>query len=523
MINKLTIVLFLSAFSFFCTHAQNTFYKSFKTDGYSSGQSVLQINGGFVVAGVSTNFTEDTTHVFLLRTDTTGDTLWTRTFKLKKIFYITFNNSLQQMADGGFILTGWSRNSNQLDSLVLLKTDSMGNVLWTKLIGELNTELAGESIHPTLDGGFIVAGQFYKMPGALYILLMKLDSTGSTIWTKAITVDYDGEGTCVRQTSDGGYIITGQAGWRIFLVKTNGVGNVTWSKLYPTGAPYDVAYSVLEASGGYVVCGTNSIDSTGASRILLMKTNTDGDTLWTHNYFGASSFVISSAGTDLVHTSDGGFAISGFVTQQDDGANYSCLLKTDSAGVLQWSRTFGATPGTNIGCHSLEQTSDGGYIITGNTNDISLIKTDSLGRSSCTDSALIIISTPTTILNAFGNVYDSIISCGASYFIVETSKGMASIDCSQIGIEEADMSAPSFILYPNPAHHSISIFLNDWETNHREIITISDIAGKHVYFTRINFQQGEKKLTFDLNLKSGLYFVKLSNNEKTSVQKLVIE
>jgi hypothetical protein len=520
MIKQFSLSLFFAAVSLCYANAQNTFFKSLKTNGPATGQSVLQVNGGYIVAGVSANAAEDSNYVFILKTDTAGDTLWTRTYRLKKIFHILSNSAIQQTADGGFILTGFSRNTNQMDSLVIMRTDSIGNVLWTNLIGELNTELAGESIQPTPDGGFIITGMYYKMPGALYILLMKLNSAGTTVWSKAITVDYDGEGTCVRPTSDGGYIITGQANYRIFLVKTNGTGNVTWSTLYPTAAPYDVAYSVVEASNGdYVVCGTNTIDTTGASRIILFKTNVNGDTLWSHNYFGASSFVTSSAGADLVNTADGGFAICGFVTQMDDGSNYTCLLKTDSMGILEWSRTYGAATGTNIGSHSLEQTADGGYVITGDAEDITLVKTDSLGRTACSDSGLTIITTPTTILNAFGIVYDSIISCGTSSPAVLMGKGLSMIDCSEIGIDESEMPVASFSIYPNPAHSSFTVSLNKNLRIREAELKIFDITGRVVLEQILNTQS----TIIDIKSTVGIYVVKLSSSVNSSVQKLVVE
>jgi len=88
---------------------------------------------------------------FLLNIDSSGDTIWTKTYGLSN--RKERSNSIIQTSDNGFAMVGWCMDSSESNSQVfVVKTDSFGNKLWMKNYGGINHE-AGGSIIETPDNG----------------------------------------------------------------------------------------------------------------------------------------------------------------------------------------------------------------------------------------------------------------------------------------------------------------------------------------------------------------------------------
>jgi hypothetical protein len=159
----------------------------------------------------------------------------------------------------------------------------------------------------------------------------------------------------VQQTSDGGYIITGgtvplnSAASDVFLIKTDSDGKQKWSQTFD-GPGDDVGYSVQQTSdGGYIITGgTKSYDTTYNARIYkvwLIKTDSGGKTLWSQILGGAGDDV----GYSVQQTSDGGYIITGGTKLDHSKAfSFAWLLKTDSNGKRLWFNTFGGSDELDI-------------------------------------------------------------------------------------------------------------------------------------------------------------------------------
>jgi hypothetical protein len=191
----------------------------------------------------------------------------------------------------------------------------------------------------------------------------------------------------VQQTSDGGYIVAGftysfSAGYSdIFLVKTDANGNIIWAKTYG-GTNYNWARSVQQTSdGGYIVAGSTYSFGGGYFDIFLIKTDASGNIIWAKTYGG---IYYSDYASSVQQTSDGGYIVAGWTNSFGAGGYDAFLVKTDASGNIIWAKTYG---GTNWDyAYSVQQTSDGGYIVAGYTQsfgeggDIFLIKTDANGN-----------------------------------------------------------------------------------------------------------------------------------------------
>ena len=193
-------------------------------------------------------------------------------------------------------------------------------------------------------------------------------------WSKTFGgSDYD-RGFSVQQTSDGGYIIAGLTSSfgagrdDVYLIKTYENGNEEWSKTFG-GSDYDRGFSVQQTSdGGYIIAGLTSSFGAGGSDFYLIKTDKNGNEEWSKTFGGSGS----DAGTSVQQTSDGGYIIGGHTNSfgVDEYDHDFYLIKTDKKGKVIGSKTFVGGPYQDKG-NSVQQTSDGGYIICGFKSSVS--------------------------------------------------------------------------------------------------------------------------------------------------------
>ena len=339
--------------------------RTYGGSGNDYGYSVQQTtDGGYIVAGVTKSFGAGENDVYLVKTDAEGDTLWTRTYGGSDDDYCW---SVQQTTDGGYVIAGftYSFGAGSCDAH-LIKTDTNGDTLWTHTYGGSESDYS-QSVQQTTDGGYIIAGFTSSFgAGSNDYYLVKTDANGDTLWTRTYGGSGRDDGYSVQQTTDGGYIIVGWtqsfgAGMNdVYLVKTDADGNSLWTRTYG-GSANDCGWFVQQTSdGGYIIAGETASSGAGSSDYYLVKTDANGDILWTRTY-GGSSY---DASWGIQQTTDGGYVVIGFTYSFGVGGDIY-LVKTDANGDSLWSRTYGGSSGDDA--FSVQQTTDGGYIIGGST------------------------------------------------------------------------------------------------------------------------------------------------------------
>jgi hypothetical protein len=314
------------------------------------------------------------------------DSLWARTYGGP---LADDASSFVQTADGGYVLAGYTYSFGAgNEDFWLLKTNANGDSVWSRTFGGPGWEGAN-SLQQTSDGGFILAGFSNSFGvGGYNLWLVKTDANGNSSWSRSFSgPGWDGA-NCVLQTADGGYILGGLTNsygagdFDFWLLKTNANGDSLWSRTF--GGPlYEDIFSIQPTTGGgYILAGRTL--SYGASNYdaYLVKTNANGDSVWTR-HFGGSGFETATA---VQQTTDGGYILAGITSSYGAGNEDFWLLKTNASGDSAWSRTFGGASWDRA--YSLQKTADGGYILAGRTDsygsgqgDFYLVKTNSNGNS----------------------------------------------------------------------------------------------------------------------------------------------
>jgi hypothetical protein len=338
-------------------------YGGIDSDGCYSVQETS--DGGYIVGGQTWSFGVGCYDVWLLKTDSQGDTLWTRTYGGSEY---EFRVSLDQTSDGGYVMiaTTDSFGAGGYD-IYLVRTDSQGNVLWTRTYGGNENDF-GESVRQTYDGGFIIVAQTHSFGAGLSDLyLVKTDSEGDTLWTRTYGGIWSDWGESVEQTPDGGYIVAGGTHSfdlqysNVFLLKTDPSGDTIWTRAYGGGLA-DWGESVQQTSdGGYIIAGYTRSFGAGLWDMYVLRTDGRGDTLWTRTYGGSFGDYAYS----VQETSDGGYVIAGWTASFGAGFEDVYLVRTDSEGDTLWTRTYGGWG--SDGSWAVQTTSDGSFMLAGLT------------------------------------------------------------------------------------------------------------------------------------------------------------
>ncbi len=229
----------------------------------------------------------------------------------------------------------------------------------------------GLALETTLDGGFIGTGQHESSgAGSCDLYVYKVNDCGDPEWFKTYGSGAEDGGKWIEQTPDGGYVISGlthfgAGNYDNWLLKLDALGNIQWNQIYGGGGNDYGLYVNLTSDGGYIMSGFMEGLGYGGADVSLVKVDAAGNTQWVKVYGGAGS----DWGDFVEQTPDGGYIVTGYTDSYGAGGPDVYVLKVDAAGTLQWSKTYGtggddSQPWGNLGYI----TPDGGYIIASHTN-----------------------------------------------------------------------------------------------------------------------------------------------------------
>jgi hypothetical protein len=454
------------------------------------------------------------------------DTLWTKTYGG---LGTDLGVSMQETFDNGFILIG-NTFSNCID-IWLIKTDELGNVEWDQTLGGSGSDYA-HSVQQTSDFGYIIAGSTSSYgAGERDGWLIKTDEFGNEEWDQTFGQEEYDSAFSAQQTIDGGYIITGYSVFPdeeqtdSWLIKTDEFGNEEWSQTFG-GNEDDQIYCVQQTNdNGFILSGNTRSYGSGPSSAWLIKTDEFGNEEWSQT-FGGSGFDLAYS---VQQTIDGGYVLTGYTDTFATGYSDAWLIKTDEFGIEEWNQTYDSN--SDEESRSVRQTNDGGFIITGCTDKFSYFESD-----------ILIIKTNANGNEEWRKIYGvegidrahTILQISENNFVVlgfTHSTGSADFWLLRLGLE-TDINnnyLPDNRIFvnnfPNPFNPSTTISFSIPEDSKVELY-VCNIKGQRVKtLVNSNLYIGKHTFTWNGNdesgktLSSGIYFYKLNVNGKTEAVK----
>ncbi|MBK6765547.1 MAG: T9SS type A sorting domain-containing protein [bacterium] len=442
--------------------------------------------------------------------------------------------SVDETTDGGFILAGRTNFSPSDVDAWLVKTDVNGNAEWTRMLGGGLTEDANDVVART-GGGYAMAGLTTSYGGGQEdVYFATYTAAGDPQ-----TISYWGGASrdlanALVETSDGGFALGGETssygagGADFWLIKSDAAGEDQWTQTFG-GNSTDICYAIEQlADGGYALAGFTMSFGAGEADAWLVRTNSAGQMLWSRTFGWATNDVAY----DMIKTSDGGFALAGHTQSgvSDDRDFY--LVKTDGNGTLEWLHTYGGV--FNDFCYSLQQTSDGGYILAGSSYSFGVGNDDFwLVRLSSTGALL----WSRTFGGGNGEYCESVaVTSDGGFILGGQTLSFGAIDWDiwlvrtgpdpALSTEGSSPISAAFSLhpiYPNPFNNTANIrFDLPREVTGR--LVVFDMLGREVneiFSGRLG--AGTHSMQFNgANLSSGTYFVQLASPQFSATQKAVL-
>jgi hypothetical protein len=479
IISSISVLIILSCMFSFAQAPDTLWTKTFGGAQMDVGRCVQQTaDNGFIVSAHTRSFGAGWHDYYLIKTNSAGDSIWSRTYGGTQN---DFSRTVQQTADGGYIITGatLSYGAGNFD-VYLVKTNAVGDTSWTRVYGGLYNDW-GNSVLQTPDSGYIIAGSTGENTD---LLLLKTTSSGNTSWAKTYGGSYLDAANCIDYTSDGGFIVagytesfgTGGGNKDIWLLKTDANGDTAWTKTFAVGDDDEGSWVQQTSDNGYIIA--SGAGNSSAHDAYIIKTNTSGAIDWSAMCGGANDDWAYS----VQQTYDNGYICAGYTFSS--GTDYDFyIFKLNSGGDTVWTTTLGATD-PDIGV-SIQQTADSGYIVTGYTQ-----------------------------------------TYGAGNYDVWLVKYASETAVLEHGAQSVQ---PVVLISPNPFTTRTRIVCSAGTSTHTPTLEIFDITGRIVKTFSLSPECSQRSTVFwdgtgndNVPLAAGIYFVRYLQGDIDELHKLVL-
>lgn len=459
-------------------------------------------DNGFIVAGRSNSTDGDVTgnqgdfDYWVVKLNESGELEWEKTYGGTQM---DSASEIIQTLDGGYIMIGYTLSNdgdvtinNGISDYWVVKIDSSGNIEWERSYGGSGLDM-GQSIDQTDDGGYILAGQsgsndgdVSNNHGNMDYWIVKINSSGDIEWEKSYGGSNSDGPSKIKQTSDGGYIVTGSSAsndgdvtgnngdFDVWVIKIDEMGTLEWEKSFG-GTNADSSQDLqLTSDGGFIISGYFQVVAPLDWDYIVLKIDSNGDMVWEKSLGGTNT----ENAFGIAPTGDNGWIVSGHSNSTDGnvsgnhgGYDY-WIVKLDENGELDWEQNFGGSGDEQS--YGIVQANDGGFVITGQStsNDIDLTNNNG----------------------------------GVDIWVLK-------ITPENLGVQDFTNEVS---LYPNPTSNILHINAKNTLVDK---IGIYDVLGRLVLASTLE----DKKIDVS-QLKAGVYFLKAKTSKgKTLIRRFVRE
>lgn len=518
---KYLLFLLLFVFNSSVAFCQLNFHHLIGGSDHDRAQTIFNsFDNGFIINGASFSFGAGNVDATLIKTDIFGQIIWSYAYGTS-----VYDNSefAIETSNHDILCVGRSNvQSGFPTAAIIFKTDSAGHLLWSKSYGGTGNDNLVQVIE-TSDNGYAAVGYSASLSsGFSDILLIRTDVNGDTLFTRSFGSVEREDGLSIIQLPDNGFIISGRQitfpGGKQesdgLLLRTDASGNLSWTKQYGDSLWEELTSVRLLPDNGFILTGSTSTFGAGNYDILLMKTDSNGNFQWSKT-FGNS---YTDAGYDIHITDDFSFIISGYTESLGyghknggDSANIF-LMKTNINGDLQWMETYG--DGLQDEAFRSAKANDGGYVISGFTNNylfndssqMVFIKTDSMGLTGCHEERVNPID---SIIGMPFQSVNFIQSSGISYntfVLTETSFNPSNDDACLFTNLNLNVSEENKINIYPNPFNNQIEISIDKEFSPEGVLKVYDTYGKIVKSANVNYNP----VVLDMEeLESGIYFASL--------------
>ena len=458
---------------------------------------------------------------------------WQRTYGGDEFGQAT---GVAETADGGYIFAASSFFADSI-KIELRKVNAIGNTVWVKYLGE-GDYCIGRCLEPTDDGGYIIGGNSIPDIGSglgdLYY--MKVNSEGETEWTRTCAYESDDYIMRIKQSTDGGYVIAGatssfgMGSYDMLIMKTDASGDSVWGAAFG-GIQEDIAFDVIETlDGGFVIGGILGFYSDPDYFIdaYVVKLDASGNVGWINIY----TYDVLDAILAMQETSGGDIIMAG-VTGGLEENTFDCLLiRTNADGDTVWTRTFGGDDYEMINQMVLD--ADGDAIMAGSTASFSVGMADmSLWKYSAGGDSIWMV----TEGSGYGDEGFGLSLCSDGGFIVcgaynsspWTNADSWLVKWNPDGVRVGDNNGATpddsglLAVYPNPFNRQTVISFRLQNACYLEL-KVFGVTGREVRsLVSAHKSAGGHSVVWDAEgMTSGVYFIRLDTGIRTEIMKLIL-
>jgi hypothetical protein len=484
-----------------------TFQAHYGTAGNDDAYSIALTPGnGLVLCGSSSNAGQK--NALVINTLPGGLLQWAKTYGGSGDE--TAMNVKPLTQENGFIFCGETFSADPAGDGFIAKIDSAGNLAWWKNTGGPGYDVL-YAVRPLGDGGFITAGLIQTGPADYDALMLRLDANGDTLWSRVLGGPGIDHAVQIIATADSGFLFCGKilsygaGSCDNWLVKMDAAGDTLWTSIIG-GAGWDEAMDVVEVPGGFTLCGATTTSGGGMYDFMLMHVDQSGALQWAKTYGG--DHIEASYNIQQVAN---GYIFAGYTETYGPGHNRGTdsanvlLIRTDTFGDTLWSMAYGGNKKEE--CFSLA-VMPGGFAVTGYTGsfgdslDAYIFRTDTAGISGCNEKR----AYPQVGIPPFATMRHTVnvqsVPNAYSPAIAQFNGNLAANEICGGPLGIPPLHEETTVIFPNPAHGQLNV-----KCTEQSDITLYDSFGKCVR----TWNDVTAEVLDVRGIAAGIYLLKIEN------------